>query len=144
MIYAIRPFLNGEQFDQETIRILGVAFEQVCVALRAGDCDDVKQALVTRSSRLRKPATAILISYASALWKTFAETNWRNLREPLPRDRPLAAKAASNSNKSRKLGGRGHATQDADRGPSGWRMMRPSLQRLRRIALGGACVCEPE
>ena len=24
----IRPFLNGEQFDQETSRILGVAFEQ--------------------------------------------------------------------------------------------------------------------
>ena len=42
----IRPFLNGEQFDQETGRILGVAFEQVCVALRTGDCDDyVKQAI---------------------------------------------------------------------------------------------------
>jgi hypothetical protein len=27
---SIRPFLNGEQFDQETVRILGVAFEQVC------------------------------------------------------------------------------------------------------------------
>ena len=36
----IRPFLNDEQFDQETIRIPGVAFAQVCVALRAGDCDD--------------------------------------------------------------------------------------------------------
>jgi hypothetical protein len=34
----IRPFLNGEQFDQETMRILGVAFAQVCVALRIGDC----------------------------------------------------------------------------------------------------------
>ena len=44
----IRPFLNGEQFDQETSRILGVAFEQVCVALRIGDCDDhVKQAIAT-------------------------------------------------------------------------------------------------
>ena len=28
----IRPFLNGEQFDQETLRILGVAFEQVGIA----------------------------------------------------------------------------------------------------------------
>jgi hypothetical protein len=36
----IRPFLNGEQFDQETVRILGVAFAQVCIALRTGDCDD--------------------------------------------------------------------------------------------------------
>jgi len=26
---------------------------------------------------LRKPASAILIYYASALWKTFAETSWR-------------------------------------------------------------------
>jgi hypothetical protein len=28
----IRPFLNGKQFGQETVRILGVAFEQVCIA----------------------------------------------------------------------------------------------------------------
>jgi hypothetical protein len=34
----IRPFLNGHQFDQETARILGVAFEQTCIALRTGDC----------------------------------------------------------------------------------------------------------
>jgi hypothetical protein len=27
----IRPFLNGEQVDQETLRVLGVAFEQVCI-----------------------------------------------------------------------------------------------------------------
>ena len=45
----IRPFLNGEQFDQETLRILGVAFEQVCIALRTGDCDDdVKQAIANK------------------------------------------------------------------------------------------------
>jgi hypothetical protein len=64
----IRPFLNGEQFDQETVRILGVAFEQACIGLRTGDCDDdVKQAIATRSSSLRKPASAILIYYVSAL-----------------------------------------------------------------------------
>ena len=45
----IRPFLNGEQVDQETLRILGVAFEQVCIALRTGDCaDDVKQAIANK------------------------------------------------------------------------------------------------
>ena len=45
----IRPFLNGEQFDQETIRILGVALEQVCIALRTGDCDDaVMQAIANK------------------------------------------------------------------------------------------------
>ena len=45
----IRPFLTGEEFDQQTIRIFGVAFEQVCVALRIGDCDDdVKQAIANK------------------------------------------------------------------------------------------------
>jgi hypothetical protein len=36
----ITPFLNGEQFNQDTLRILGVAFEQTCIALRIGDCND--------------------------------------------------------------------------------------------------------
>ena len=36
----IRPFLNGERFDPEALRILGVAFAQVAIALRIGDCDD--------------------------------------------------------------------------------------------------------
>ena len=51
----IRPFLNDEQFDQETIRILGVAFAQVCIALRTGDCDDhVKQAIANKIIELAK------------------------------------------------------------------------------------------
>jgi hypothetical protein len=51
----IRPFLNGEQFDQETMRILGVAFAQVCVALRIGDCDDdVRQAIANKIIELAK------------------------------------------------------------------------------------------
>jgi hypothetical protein len=42
----IRTFLNSDHFDPETVRILGVAFEQVCMALRIGDSDDdVRQAL---------------------------------------------------------------------------------------------------
>jgi hypothetical protein len=45
----IWPFLNGEQFDRETLRILGVAFEQVCIALRTGD--DVKQAIAKQDHR---------------------------------------------------------------------------------------------
>ena len=45
----IRPFLNGERFDPETVRILGVAFAQVAIALRIGDCDDdVKQAIANK------------------------------------------------------------------------------------------------
>jgi hypothetical protein len=51
----IRPFLNGEQFDQETVRILGVAFEQTCIALRIGDCsDDVKNAIANKIIDLAK------------------------------------------------------------------------------------------
>src|SRR5262249_43361328 len=51
----IRPFLTSEQFDQETLRILGVAFEQVCLALHTGDCaDDVKQAIADKVIGLAK------------------------------------------------------------------------------------------
>ena len=45
----ITSFLNGEDFDPETTRVLGVAFELTCVALRTGDCaDDVKQAIANK------------------------------------------------------------------------------------------------
>ena len=52
----IRPFLHDEQFDQETIRILGVAFAQVCIALRIGECDDddIKQAIANKIIALAK------------------------------------------------------------------------------------------
>jgi hypothetical protein len=51
----IRPFLNGENFDPETIRVLGVALEMTCVALRVGDCDDdVKQAIADKIIALAK------------------------------------------------------------------------------------------
>jgi hypothetical protein len=52
---AISPFLHGEHFDQETLRILGVACEQVCLGLRTGDCDDdVKQAIANKIVELAK------------------------------------------------------------------------------------------
>jgi hypothetical protein len=45
----IRPFLNGRRFDHETVRILGIAFEQVCIALQIGASDDeVKQAIANK------------------------------------------------------------------------------------------------
>ena len=51
----LRPFLTGEQFDPQTISILGVAFEQVCVALRIGDCDDdVRQAIANKIIELAR------------------------------------------------------------------------------------------
>jgi hypothetical protein len=51
----ITPFLNGEQFDPETRRILGVALEMTCIALRTGDCDDgVRQAIASKIIELAK------------------------------------------------------------------------------------------
>jgi hypothetical protein len=51
----ITSFLKGEKFDSETTRLIGVAFEMVCVALRPGDCaDDVKQAIVNKIIALAK------------------------------------------------------------------------------------------
>ena len=45
----ITPYLNGERFDAETRRVLGVALEITCLALRIGDCDDgVKQAIAAK------------------------------------------------------------------------------------------------
>jgi hypothetical protein len=38
-----------KQFASETIRVLGVALEMTCIALRTGDCaDDVKQAIADK------------------------------------------------------------------------------------------------
>jgi hypothetical protein len=51
----ITPFLNGERFDPESTRVLSVAFEMLCIALRTGDCDDgVKQAIATKLIALAK------------------------------------------------------------------------------------------
>jgi hypothetical protein len=52
----ISPYLNGERFEPETKRVLGVAFEQVCIALRIGasDDDDVKQAIANKVIELAK------------------------------------------------------------------------------------------
>jgi hypothetical protein len=51
----ITPFLNGERFDLEDKRVLGLAFEMVCVALRIGDSDDgVKQAIANKIIHLAK------------------------------------------------------------------------------------------
>jgi hypothetical protein len=52
----ITPYLNGERFEPETERVLGVAFGQVCIALRIGasDDDDVKQAIANKVIELAK------------------------------------------------------------------------------------------
>jgi hypothetical protein len=51
----ITPFLSGEKFDSETTRVMGVALEMACLALRTGDCaDDVKQAIANKIIALAK------------------------------------------------------------------------------------------
>ena len=51
----ISPFLNGTQFNPETRRILGVAFEMTCIALRTEGSDDfVKQSIATKVIDLAK------------------------------------------------------------------------------------------
>ena len=51
----ISSFLNGERIDPETKRVLGVAFEMTCIALRAEDSDDsVKQAIAAKIIDLAK------------------------------------------------------------------------------------------
>ena len=51
----ITPYLNGQQLDPETKRILGIAFEMTCIALQIGDCDDgVKQAIPDKIIDLAK------------------------------------------------------------------------------------------
>ena len=49
------PFLNGDNFDPETTRVMGVAMEMACITLRTGDCaDDVKQTIANKIIALAK------------------------------------------------------------------------------------------
>ena len=51
----ITPFLNGEPFDPESRRVLRVALEMGCIALRTGDCDEgVQQAIAKKLIALVK------------------------------------------------------------------------------------------
>src|SRR5262245_35296282 len=52
----ITPYLkNSECFDPETKRVLGLALDLVCIALRTGDADDhVKQAIADKIIALAK------------------------------------------------------------------------------------------
>ena len=51
----ITTFLNGARFDPETKRVLGVAFEMVCIAVRTEGSDDfVKQAIANKIINLAR------------------------------------------------------------------------------------------
>ena len=48
----ITPFPNDARFDPETTRVIGVALEMTCLALRTGDCDDgVREAIAIKIIR---------------------------------------------------------------------------------------------
>jgi hypothetical protein len=43
------------RFDEETTRVLSVALEMTCIALRTGDCDDgVRQAIAIKIIEIAK------------------------------------------------------------------------------------------
>lgn len=51
----ITPFPNDARFDPETTRVIGVALEMTCLALRTGDCDDgVREAIAIKIIELAK------------------------------------------------------------------------------------------
>ena len=42
----IRPHLNGQKFDPETIRVMGIAFEMALIALRLADRGDLANEVI--------------------------------------------------------------------------------------------------
>ena len=44
----IRPHLDGQKFDPETIRVMGLAFEMALVALRLADRGDLANEIIAR------------------------------------------------------------------------------------------------
>ena len=50
----IRPFLNGHRFDAEMTRIMGVAFDMACIALRLSERDALAQTIAKRIVELAK------------------------------------------------------------------------------------------
>jgi hypothetical protein len=63
----ITPYLDGANFDPETRRVMGLAFEMSRAALRLADRADP-----AIESRSRKKAFAIRISCLSGRWTTCA------------------------------------------------------------------------
>jgi len=61
----IRPHLDGQKFDPETIRVMGLAYEMALVALRLADRGDLANEVLAHRI-LPKPASAILSGCAKA------------------------------------------------------------------------------
>jgi hypothetical protein len=50
----IRAYLNGEGFDPETARLMGLAFEMALASLRSGCTDPLREALARKIIELAK------------------------------------------------------------------------------------------
>jgi len=44
----IRVFLDGHQFDSETKRVMGLAYEMACVALRLANRNDLANEIIAK------------------------------------------------------------------------------------------------
>jgi hypothetical protein len=50
----IRAYLNGEGFDPETVRLMGLSFEMALASLRSGCTDPLREALALKIIELAK------------------------------------------------------------------------------------------
>jgi hypothetical protein len=50
----IRAYLNGEGFDPETVRLMGLAFEMALASLRSGCTDPLREALARKIIEIAK------------------------------------------------------------------------------------------
>jgi hypothetical protein len=63
----IRPYLDGHQFDPETVRVMGVAFEMAREALYLANRDGLANEVIAhRISTLQKPVSLIPMSCVKA------------------------------------------------------------------------------
>jgi len=75
----ITPFLDGQAFDAETKRVMGVAFEMARAALAARDFGEHADGILAkRIIELAKGASAIPTFYASVYWLIFEDRAHRS------------------------------------------------------------------
>jgi hypothetical protein len=78
----ITPFLNGVRFDPETKRVLGIALEMACIALRVGTATTgASKPSPPSSSSLPRLASEIPTCCASECWRKFARRGRRTRRD---------------------------------------------------------------
>jgi hypothetical protein len=72
---SVRPFLSGRKFDPETIRLMGIGFEMVRVALRLGQDDLANQLIAQRIIELANAGERDPDVMCDAVVEAFSE--WR-------------------------------------------------------------------